>query len=87
MTRRRKEWLDGRKLTDAHNVAVPIMQRLNVPVLVPAHAHESEPELGELAAKRARVACERVERREAVDTDRENERGEVGSKGELERRE
>ena len=39
-----------RELTDAHNISIPIMQRLDILVLVPAHTNEPEPELGEFAS-------------------------------------
>ena len=63
--------------TNAYDVPIPLMQRLDVLVLKPRDADERHPELRDFASDRSRVSRERMHRRKAIDDDRGDERREI----------
>ena len=63
--------------TNAYDVPIPLMQRLDVLVLESRYTHEPHPELRDLASDRPRVSRKRVNGRETVDHDRRDKRGEI----------
>lgn len=74
---RRFSWTEWNARTDAHDVPIPLMQRLDILVLKPGYRNETHPELCNLASYRPRVSRERVHGGEAVGDHRGNQRGEV----------
>ena len=59
-------------LTEADNVTVMLVQRLDVFVLASRERHESITELRDLIREVSRVVRERVDRREAVEDRKED---------------
>ena len=66
-----------RPRTYPHNVTIALMKPLQVSMLISVEADAGKPELRQLACYRTGISCERVERAQPVQNDRQREGGEV----------
>ena len=67
----------GKRRTNPNDIAVALVEGLDVLVLEARNADECHPELRELASDRPRIASERVDGGDAVDKNGQNKGGQI----------